>query len=109
MLATVVSTGGGDGGTRVTVDAGSKTLTATTDPEYGSGHLAGRPDSGFTRVSEEHGVLTLGGPPDLTVGQRVRILPVHVCVWSDLQREVYGTRGGQITERISVDAFRHSL
>jgi D-serine deaminase-like pyridoxal phosphate-dependent protein len=109
MLATVVSTGGGDGGTRVTVDAGSKTLTATTDPEYGSGHLAGRPDSGFTRVSEEHGVLTLGGPPDLTVGQRVRILPVHVCVWSDLQPEVYGMRRGEVVERIGVDAMRHSL
>ena len=110
MLATVVSTGdGGDGGTRVTVDAGSKTLTTTTDPEYGSGHLAGRPDSAFTRVSEEHGVLTVGGLPDLTVGQRVRILPVHVCVWSDLQPEIYGMRRGQVVERIRVDAMRHSL
>ena len=110
MLATVVSTGdGGDGGTRVTVDAGSKTLTTTTDPQYGSGHLAGRPDSAFTRVSEEHGVLTVGGPPDLTVGQRVRILPVHVCVWSDLQPEIYGVRRGEVVERIRVDAMRHSL
>ena len=64
MLATVVSTGdGGAGGTRVTVDAGSKTLTTTTDPEYGSGHLAGRPDTAFTRLSEEHGVLTVSGRP----------------------------------------------
>ena len=110
MLATVVSTGdGGDGGMRVTVDAGSKTLTTTTDPEYGSGHLAGRPDSAFTRVSEEHGVLTVSGPPDLAVGQRVRILPVHVCVWSDLQPEIYGLRRGEIAERIRVDAMRHSL
>jgi D-serine deaminase-like pyridoxal phosphate-dependent protein len=110
MLATVVSTGdGGDGGTRVTVDAGSKTLTTTTDPEYGSGHLAGQPDSAFTRVSEEHGVLTVSGPPDLSVGQRVRILPVHVCVWSDLQPEIYGLRRGEIAERIRVDAMRHSL
>jgi D-serine deaminase-like pyridoxal phosphate-dependent protein len=107
MLATVVSTG--DGGTRVTVDAGSKTLTTTTDPEYGSGHLAGRPDSAFIRVSEEHGVLVVSGPPDLTVGQRVRILPVHVCVWSDLQPEIYGLRHGEIVERIRVDAMRHSL
>jgi D-serine deaminase-like pyridoxal phosphate-dependent protein len=110
MLATVVSTGdGGDGGMRVTVDAGSKTLTTTTDPEYGAGHLAGWPDSAFTRVSEEHGVLAVSGPPDLTVGQRVRILPVHVCVWSDLQPEIYGLRHGEIAERISVDAMRHSL
>jgi D-serine deaminase-like pyridoxal phosphate-dependent protein len=106
MLATVVSTG--DGGARVTVDAGSKTLTTTADPVYGHGHLAGRPDATVARLSEEHGVLTVTGPPP-SVGDVVRILPVHVCVWSDLQPEVYGTRGGQIVERISVDAFRHSL
>jgi D-serine deaminase-like pyridoxal phosphate-dependent protein len=39
----------------------------------------------------------------------VRILPVHVCVWSDLQPEIYGIQRGEITERIRVDAFRHSL
>jgi D-serine deaminase-like pyridoxal phosphate-dependent protein len=106
MLATVVSTG--DGGARVTVDAGSKTLTTTTDPVYGHGHLVGRPDATVARLSEEHGVLTVSGAAP-AVGDLVRILPVHVCVWSDLQPEVYGTRHGEIVERISVDAFRHSL
>jgi D-serine deaminase-like pyridoxal phosphate-dependent protein len=106
MLATVVSTG--DGGARVTVDAGSKTLTTTKDPVYGHGHLAGRPDATVARLSEEHGVLTVTGARP-AVGDLVRILPVHVCVWSDLQPEVYGTRGGEIVERINVDAFRHSL
>jgi D-serine deaminase-like pyridoxal phosphate-dependent protein len=106
MLATVVSTG--DGGARVTVDAGSKTLTTTTDSVYGHGHLAGRPDATVTRLSEEHGVLTVTAAPP-AVGDLVRILPVHVCVWSDLQPEVYGTRHGEIVERIPVDAFRHSL
>ena len=106
MAATVVSTG--DGGARVTIDAGSKTLTTTMDPVYGHGHLAGRPDATVTRLSEEHGVLSVAGPPP-AVGDVVRILPVHVCVWSDLQPEVYGTRHGEIVERISVDAFRHSL
>jgi D-serine deaminase-like pyridoxal phosphate-dependent protein len=105
MLATVVSADG----ERVTIDAGSKTLTTTTAPDYGSGHLAGRPDSAFTRVSEEHGVLSVPGSPVLRVGDRVRILPVHACVWSDLQPEVYGIRQGQLTERIRVDAFRTSL
>jgi D-serine deaminase-like pyridoxal phosphate-dependent protein len=105
MLATVVSADG----SRVTVDAGSKTLTTTTDAVFGAGHLAGRPDSAFTRTSEEHGVLTVPGTPALTVGDRVRILPVHVCVWSDLQPEIYGIRRGEIVERIRVDAFRHSL
>jgi D-serine deaminase-like pyridoxal phosphate-dependent protein len=105
MLATVVSADG----ERVTVDAGSKTLTTTTTPDYGSGHLAGRPASAFTRVSEEHGVLSVPGLPVLRVADRVAILPVHACVWTDLQPEVYGVRQGQLTERIRVDAFRTSL
>lgn len=105
MLATVVSADGA----RVTVDAGSKTLSATTDPVFGSGHLLGRPGTSFTRVSEEHGVLAAGDVPRPVVGDRVRILPVHVCVWTDLQPEVYGVRDGQVAERIRVDAFRHSL
>jgi D-serine deaminase-like pyridoxal phosphate-dependent protein len=105
MLATVVSVGQ----SRATVDAGSKTLTTTTDPAAGAGHLAGRPDAVLARTSEEHGVLEVGGPPAFGPGDRVRILPVHVCVWTDLQPEVYGIRGGQVVERIRVDAFRHSL
>jgi len=105
MLATVVSSDG----RRVVVDAGNKTLTSSTDPVFGAGHLLGRPDSAFSRVSEEHGVLSVPGSPDLRVGDRIQILPVHACVWSDLQVEVYGTRRGQVVERIRIDAFRHSL
>jgi D-serine deaminase-like pyridoxal phosphate-dependent protein len=105
MLATVVSADG----SRLTVDAGNKTLTASTDPAYGAGHLRGWPDSTFTRLSEEHGVLTVPGGPALRVGDRVQILPIHVCVWTDLQPEVYGVRGGEVVERIRVEALRHSL
>jgi D-serine deaminase-like pyridoxal phosphate-dependent protein len=105
MLATVVSSDG----TRVVVDAGNKTLTSSTDPAFGAGHLLGRPDTSFSRVSEEHGVLSIPGPPSLRVGDRTQILPIHACVWSDLQAEIYGIRQGQVVERIRVDAFRHSL
>jgi D-serine deaminase-like pyridoxal phosphate-dependent protein len=105
-LATVVSADG----PRVTIDAGAKTLTTSAMPGYGQGHLRGRPRAAFTRLSEEHGVLNVAddGPP-LRVGDRVEVLPVHVCVWMDLQAEVYGVRGRQVTERITVDAMRHSL
>lgn len=105
MLATVISVDGA----RVVVDAGSKTLTMSTDPVYGQGHLLGRPDGAFTRLSEEHGVLSVDGAPRPRVGDRVRILPIHACVWSDLQPEVYGIRDGHVVERIRVDAFRCSL
>lgn len=105
-LATVVSLNGD----RVTIDAGGKTLTPTTDAIYGFGHLHGNPDASLTRLSEEHGVLTLDQAESrVAIGDRVQVLPVHACAWMDLQAEVYGVRDGLIIERISVDAMRHSL
>jgi D-serine deaminase-like pyridoxal phosphate-dependent protein len=104
-LTTVVSVDGG----RVTIDAGSKTLTVSKDAVFGYGLLAEHHAARFTRLSEEHGVLKIAEGPKVTVGQRVRVLPVHVCVWMDLQAEVYGIRGRQVVERVRVDAMRHSL
>ncbi len=108
MLTTVVSVAGD----RVTLDAGSKTLTTTVDQEHGHGYPVDRPDARFTRMSEEHGVLTVpevAGFRSPVVGDRMRVLPIHVCVWIDLQSEIYGTRRGLITERIRVEGMRHSL
>jgi len=105
-LATVVSLEGD----RVTIDAGSKTLTTSHDAIYGFGHLRDQPGSRFTRLSEEHGVLAVpNGRSRLAIGDRVQILPIHVCAWMDLQPEIYGVRDGQIVERIPVEAMRHSL
>jgi D-serine deaminase-like pyridoxal phosphate-dependent protein len=106
MLATVVSVDG----PRVTLDAGGKTLTSTKDEEWGYGTLLDRTDARFTRMSEEHGVMLVPESEGrMRVGDRVRILPMHVCVWMDLQAEIYGVRGGTVVERIRVDAMRHSL
>lgn len=104
-LTTVVSVDGD----RVTIDAGNKTLTVSQDAAFGYGLLAEYPAARFTRLSEEHGVLKIAEGPKVKVGQRVRVLPVHVCVWMDLQAEVYGIRGSQVVERVRVDAMRHSL
>lgn len=106
MLATIVSING----TRITMDAGNKTLTNSRDGVYGYGRLAERDEVTVSRMSEEHGVLAATrADHGYSVGDRVRILPIHVCVWMDLQREVYGTRGGVIVEAFTVDAMRHSL
>lgn len=106
MLATVVSVSG----SRVTLDAGGKTLTSTKNAEWGYGTLVDRTDARFTRMSEEHGVMLIPESEGrMLVGDRVRILPMHVCVWMDLQAEIYGMRGGEVVERIRIDAMRHSL
>ena len=106
MLSTVVSMNG----SRVTLDAGSKTLTTSRDAEFGHGYPLEFPSARFARMSEEHGVLELPGAPEFVVlGDRLRVLPIHVCVWMDLQPEIYGVRGGRVVERIAVEGMRHSL
>lgn len=95
-------------GERVTVDAGNKTLTLTREDAYGFGQVLDRPEMLVTRLSEEHGVLTSPTYRPI-VGERLRILPIHVCVWMDLQAEIYGVRSGRIVERIALPAMRHSL
>jgi D-serine deaminase-like pyridoxal phosphate-dependent protein len=110
IAATVLATAVSAEANRLTIDAGSKTLTNSRDTTYGYGHLRGRPRTTFRRLSEEHGVLHAeDGLPLPVVGEKVEVLPIHVCVWMDLQAEVYGVRAGRIVERITVDAMRHSL
>jgi len=105
VLATVVSVGPG----RVVLDAGNKTLTMTSTEQHGLGKIKNRPQSRFVRLSEEHGVATLADDEDdLRVGDRVQILPIHICVCVDLQREAFGTSGGKITDLIRIDASRQS-
>ncbi len=106
MLTTVVSMNGD----RVTLDAGSKSLTTSRDAVYGHGYPIDHPQARFARMSEEHGVLDLPGAPGLvSIGDRLRVLPIHVCVWMDLQPEIYGVRRGRVVERIELEAMRHSL
>jgi D-serine deaminase-like pyridoxal phosphate-dependent protein len=104
-LATVVSINND----RITLNSGSKTLTSTKDGKYGYGALVADPEARWLRLSEEHATLKSSGGVMYSVGDRVQIFPIHVCVWSDLQPEIYGHRNGRIVERIRVDAMRHSL
>lgn len=106
MLTTVVSRGPG----RVTIDAGSKTITTSRTDLHGHGYPRNRPDASFMRLSEEHGVLEVAVDDDsLRVGDRLELMPIHVCVWMDLQHEVYGVSGGRIVRRIAIDAMRRSI
>ena len=105
ILATVVSVWPD----RVVLDAGNKTLTMTSTQQHGFGKIKNRPDSSFVRLSEEHGVATLGtGDCVLRVGDRVQVLPIHICVCVDLQQQAYGVTQGQIAELITIDAARRS-
>ena len=77
---------------RAVVDAGTKVLTSDLLGLDGHGHVLGRPDIKVAGLSEEHGVLTADAI-DLKVGDRLRIIPNHVCVVSNMLDEVQLIRG----------------
>jgi D-serine deaminase-like pyridoxal phosphate-dependent protein len=105
ILATVVSAGPD----RVVLDSGNKTLTMTSTQQHGFGMIKNHPLSNFVRLSEEHGVARLGaGDDEPRIGDRVQVLPIHICVCVDLQQQAYGVAQGQIAELIRIDAARRS-
>ncbi|MFV0475603.1 MAG: D-TA family PLP-dependent enzyme [Pikeienuella sp.] len=89
VLATVVSVPAPD---RAVIDAGSKVLTSDLLGLEGYGHVLGRPDIRIESLSEEHGVLK-ADRIGLKVGERVRIVPNHACVVSNMLDRVELVRG----------------
>lgn len=78
---------------QVVIDAGSKTLAAdrcATHPEAGHGHILQYPEALITKLNEEHGqvdVTRCGGRP--RIGQRLTIIPNHICPCVNLQDRVW--------------------
>lgn len=105
VLATIVSTAVPG---QAVIDAGTKSLGR--EPVRGAdgdgfGALLEQPEVVVRAMSEEHGIL------DLTrsswtprVGERVRVVPNHVCIVVHLFDGIIGLRGGEIAERWPVAA-----
>ena len=102
VLATVVSVPAAD---RAVVDAGSKTLSSDPLRPSGPGHgfVLGR-RSRIARLSEEHGVIEVLPGEGFRVGERVRILPNHACVVSNLHDRLLAVRGGRVEGELAVAA-----
>lgn len=81
VLATVVSTPAKN---RAVIDAGSKALTSDLVNLIGHGYIVGYPNLNISTLSEEHGCITSEGPTELQVGQKLRIIPNHACVVSNM-------------------------
>lgn len=103
VLATVVSRPAPD---RACLDSGSKSLGLDLVPaaahraEYpGYGLLVGLDGWQLERLSEEHGWLRWHGPgkpPELRIGQRVQVVPNHVCMAFASLGEVTAVEAGQV-------------
>jgi D-serine deaminase-like pyridoxal phosphate-dependent protein len=96
VLATVVSTSVPG---QAVVDAGSKALAKEELRADGGGYgaLLERADVAVKGVSEEHGLLDLAAAEwRPRIGQRVRVVPNHVCASVNLQERLWGIRGDEI-------------
>jgi D-serine deaminase-like pyridoxal phosphate-dependent protein len=96
VLATVVSTAVPG---QAVIDAGAKALAKEEGlaPEGGYGALLERPDVVLRSVSEEHGLLDLSKTEwRPRVGDRVRVVPNHVCVSVNLHERLWAVRKGAV-------------
>jgi len=97
ILATIISTAVPG---QAVADAGTKTLSgdAIAAPgKDGYGVVLGHPEVVVSRRSEEHGILDLSRSDwRPAVGERVRIIPNHVCVSVNLQPRLWGVRGERV-------------
>lgn len=111
VLATVVARPARD---RAILDSGSKTLTMDAWAPgicytgcYGLVcDLNGEPYPGLvvTGLSEEHGIVKGAGVDNLEVGQKVLVLPNHICPVINLFDEVYGVRHRRVEMVLPVEA-----
>jgi len=105
VLATVVSTAVPG---QAVIDAGTKALGR--EPMRGVegegfGALRDRPEVIVARMSEEHGILDLARTDwRPRVGDRVRVVPNHVCIVVHLNDLVYGVRGATVERSWRVQA-----
>jgi D-serine deaminase-like pyridoxal phosphate-dependent protein len=98
ILATVVSTARPG---QMIVDGGSKTFSSDR-PLSGDvtfGRVVEAPGARFHKMNEEHGFVDISrAERTFAVGDRVHIIPNHICVAVNLHEQVYGVRGDQVEE-----------
>ena len=71
----------------------------------GHGHILEHPEATITTLNEEHAIVDLtrcAGKP--RVGDRVRIIPNHVCVVSNLFDEVNLVDDGEVVGSLAIAA-----
>ncbi|HJQ65734.1 MAG TPA: alanine racemase [Gemmatimonadales bacterium] len=92
VLTTVVSTAVAD---QCVIDAGSKTFSSDQTVGAGTfGHFIGHQWT-MRKLNEEHGYVEIDGARPL-VGEKLWVVPSHVCATVNLHDEVWYGRGGRV-------------
>jgi D-serine deaminase-like pyridoxal phosphate-dependent protein len=97
IMTTVVSTAKKG---QMIVDGGSKTFSSDRlvgSAESSFGRVVEAPECVLHNMNEEHGYVDIRrADREFSVGDRVRIIPNHVCVAVNLHEQVYGVRNGNV-------------
>jgi D-serine deaminase-like pyridoxal phosphate-dependent protein len=105
ILATVISDAVSG---QVVIDAGSKTLTNDRNisaPDNGFGHIVEYPHTRIRRLSEEHGQVDITAcDRKPKVGERVTVIPNHICPCVNLRDTVWWSEPNEPLRELPVDA-----
>jgi D-serine deaminase-like pyridoxal phosphate-dependent protein len=98
---------------RAIIDAGSKTFTSDLTAggaEGGYGYILEYPEARIDRISEEHGMVDLSAcTKKPQIGERLRVIPNHVCPVSNLHDRVATVRDGEFLGFVDVAARGRTL
>jgi D-serine deaminase-like pyridoxal phosphate-dependent protein len=100
VLVTVVSRPAPD---RAIIDGGSKTFSS----DYGvpMGHVVGWPGAHVYKMNEEHGYVDVSGcAPKPAVGDRMQVIPNHVCGTVNMHDVIYGVRDDRVEVVWTIEA-----
>ncbi len=89
ILTTVISCPTSE---RAVVDAGMKSITA----EFGLPVVKGNKGAIVSRLSEEHGILTLEEGARLSLEDKMELVPSHSCTTINLHDKMYAVRDGNV-------------
>jgi len=102
VLTTVVAHPAAD---RFVLDAGSKAFTSDGGdgpPFPGRGVVAGRPELRLDFMNEEHCVGHRTGEDDVRIGDRLEVIPLHVCATVNMFDEAFGVRDGEVVRGFTI-------
>jgi len=93
---------------QVVIDAGTKTLTSDKcgpAPDSGHGLIVEYPRTKIVKLTEEHGQVDITGCDSAPLlGERITIVPNHICPCINLQDNVWLLTEQQKLEQLRVDA-----
>ncbi len=105
LLLTVVSTARPG---QMIIDGGSKTFSSdrlTGSSEVSYGRFLEAPGCVLHKMNEEHGYVdTRKAECGFTVGDRVHVIPNHICATVNMHDRMYGIRGDQVETIFTIEA-----